>query len=105
MEPKEQMMFKDKVVDDIKDVNNRLTDLLDNSQNSESVSTRARNLMERLRDDTIPTIDIHIQDIVFANDMTLETIQQSNDQLNDSQVHLDKAKEEFKVCTLSLSGC
>jgi hypothetical protein len=98
MEPNEQMVFKNKVVDDIKDINARLTDLLGYSQNSESVSTRASNLIEKLRDDTIPAIDMHIEDINFAEQMTLDTIAQSNDHLNTSEVNLDTAEEEFRVC-------
>ncbi|XP_053393780.1 laminin subunit alpha-like isoform X2 [Mercenaria mercenaria] len=97
MEPKEQMMFKDKVADSIKDVNNRLADLLDNSQNSESVSTRAQNLIDKLRDDTISSIVMHIEDIEFAEQMTLDTIMMSNDQLNASEVNVDTAAEEFRA--------
>lgn len=92
------MMFIEKVSSDLQDVIDRLGDLLDNSQKSESVSTRAKNLIDRLREDTISSIDIHIEDIKLAEQMTKDTIMFSRDQLNASQVNVETAADEFRVC-------
>lgn len=100
------MMFIEKVSDGLQKDSDRLGDLLDNSQESESVSTRAKNLIDRLREDTISSIEMHIEDIKLADQMTKDTIMFSRDQLNASQVNVDTAANEFRVCyKLSSSIC
>lgn len=96
--PNEQIMFKSSISVNLGDITSRLNDLNNNSGVSEGTSMQALNLISRLREETIQSIDMHVEELEMAERMTIDATMMSKEQLNSSESNLDTAEFEFLVC-------
>ncbi|XP_052778102.1 laminin subunit alpha-like [Mya arenaria] len=94
--PQNQATFRDTVSDDIDEVNRRLLDLQVNSEDSEATTTKAKSILAELILNTNPKIEMSVDEILLGEDLTQESLEESMQQLNDSQNNLDMAAEELQ---------
>lgn len=95
--PDMQMDEVEKTSDTLDDIERRLLDLQDNAQDSQTSSARALNLINDLSVNTMPDIDMNIDDIMFTADLIDQDIVMSNDQLNASAENMNIANDEMLV--------
>lgn len=95
--PDMQMDEVEKTSDALDDIDRRLLDLENNAKDSQTSSARALNLIDDLSVNTMPDIDMNIDDITFTADLIDQDIAMSNDQLNASAENMNIANDEMLV--------
>lgn len=94
--PQEQLTTNMATMKNIGDIQNRLMDLQNNSQEAEATSVKAVNMMEDLTDNVAGSIQDLVDEIILADDATLDTLDMALDQLATGQENVDTSTDEFR---------
>lgn len=97
MAPNKQLKSIEMTNEQLDDINRRLEDLHDNSESSQAKSARALNLIRQLEYETMPDINLNVEQITLTSNFIDENILTAENLLNTSVENYNTAGEEMEV--------